>query len=67
LANIKQKLTKNITPSPAREAYTSPVLKEFGQVGALTQAGSGLIAEMGMEIPMMGMLGMMPALDKARP
>jgi hypothetical protein len=67
LANIEQKMTNNITQSPTREAYTSPVLKEFGQVGALTQAGSGLIAEMGMEIPMMGMLGMMPALDKARP
>ena len=46
--------TKDIR-SDDREEYTRPTLKEFGQVGALTQAGTAGAQEMGMEKP--GMMG----------
>jgi hypothetical protein len=42
--------------SGAREPYAQPKLKELGQVGALTQAGTGVMAEMG--------VGMMDAMNQ---
>jgi hypothetical protein len=30
---------------PQRAVYTAPMLRSFGAVGALTQAGSGMVAE----------------------
>jgi hypothetical protein len=38
---------KTSKPATSRGEYTPPRLKEFGPVGALTQAGTGLTAEMG--------------------
>lgn len=36
---------------PRRAGYSTPILKEFGSVGALTQAGTGGMSEaMGMGI-----------------
>ena len=32
-------------PGPDRQAYSRPVLREFGSLGQLTQAGTGLNSE----------------------
>ena len=37
---IKKVVKKSDTVDRSREEYKSPMLKEFGSVGALTQAGS---------------------------
>ncbi len=38
-------------PSARRSHYSTPKLKEFGPVGALTQAGSGTTVEMAPGMP----------------
>jgi len=50
--NLKQK-TEQQNPQPTgRAAYSTPMLKVFGPVGALTQAGTGGTGEMGMGMGM---------------
>ena len=44
--------------SPARAAYKKPSLTEFGSVGILTQAGTGTLTEL--------MLNMMSSMDPIR-
>jgi hypothetical protein len=39
--DIKQATKTSDTEARTRDEYTSPALKEFGSVGALTQSGSG--------------------------
>jgi hypothetical protein len=54
--NDKQQAWQRKARSDARDAYLPPKLKTFGPVGALTQGGSGDMAEMGMDMGMdMGM------------
>ena len=43
--DIKQTMKKSDTEARTREEYKSPTLKEFGSVGALTQAGTGTMSE----------------------
>jgi hypothetical protein len=57
LASKQQRAGTKGIRSDDREEYTRPTLKEFGQVGALTQAGTGGAVEAGNEKPMMGMGG----------
>jgi hypothetical protein len=45
--DIKQTKQKSVTEARPREEYKSPALKEFGSVGALTQAGTGTMGEQG--------------------
>ena len=45
--DIKQTMKKSDTEARTREEYKGPALKEFGSVGALTQAGTGGAAEQG--------------------
>lgn len=54
--------SSDATPRPqpdcrvvTRSAYAKPVLKDFGPVGRLTQAGTGTNAEMGMSMSTMQM------------
>ena len=44
--------------SPVKAAYNKPNLKEFGSVGILTQAGTGTLTEL--------MLNMMSSMDPNR-
>ena len=41
----KQERQIETKANAARSAYVSPVLKTFGQIGALTQSGTQLMAE----------------------
>jgi len=51
LANSEEKVKTSSAQLTGGEKYARPKLKVFGQVGALTQGGTGLEAE--------GMMGMM--------
>ena len=48
MVNIKHFDDKKDVQPDRRQTYERPKLREFGQVGALTQAGSGPEIEMGM-------------------
>ena len=61
---MKKNSERNEKLSAARKPYTQPKLKEFGQVGALTQAGTNGMAEM---FGMMGEIMGMMADDESRP
>jgi len=54
--NDKQQACQREERDAVREAYLPPHLKEFGSVGALTQAGSGVDSE----LMSMGMSSMSP-------
>jgi len=45
MADIERKSRQNDARSADREEYARPKLKVFGQVGALTQSGTGLEIE----------------------
>jgi len=60
LADIEQKPGQNDARSAAREEYARPKLRVFGQVGALTQSGSGLDAEKAMDMGMMAEMKQRP-------
>jgi hypothetical protein len=58
---MNDKSKRNEALTVARKPYARPELREFGQVGALTQSGTGDKAERGgMDMGMMG-------LDKDKP
>jgi hypothetical protein len=43
---MEEKSKRSEALTSARKPYTQPKLKEFGQVGALTQSGTGNMGEM---------------------
>ena len=53
MAKYQQKRIDRGTGAAVQGIYTPPSLKEFGLVGALTCAGSGMNLERGMMDPMM--------------
>ena len=48
MADVKEKTTHRADETTGRDRYISPILKEFGPVGALTQTGTTGMAETGM-------------------
>ena len=47
VAKIEGKIKKSVGRAAVRKPYLPPTLKEFGPVGALTQAGTGAKTEGG--------------------
>jgi len=47
VAKVEQKIKKSVGRAAVRKPYSPPRLKEFGPVGALTQAGTGAMSEGG--------------------
>jgi len=45
VAKIEQKIKQSVGRAAVRKPYLPPTLKEFGPVGALTQAGTGAKSE----------------------
>jgi len=56
--NNTQQHLQEVHGTPAKAAYKKPSLKEFGFVGILTQAGTGALTEL--------MVNMMSSMDPNR-
>ncbi len=56
--NERQATSENSAPDPARAAYETPVVKDFGSVGTLTQSGTIMTDEFAPG--MMGPMRQMP-------